>query len=145
MILWAAQMKTNAAHVHAPEDMVLDYRKDFVGDARMQAVITNLNSVCELAHRSGNLFTPARVARMTVGPWLAALEYARDSFVTVGLAAPDIAPSVVLRSGPTAEAEQQLHDQLVRYELYPEKVKQTPIAINAAELAERQLWRQREY
>jgi hypothetical protein len=139
MTLWAAQMKTNAAHTHAPEDMVLDYRKDFVGDARMQSVITNLNSVCELAHRAGNPFTPARVARMTVGPWLAALEYARASFVTVGLAAPDIAPSVLLRSGPTAEAEQQLHDQLVRYELYPERVKQTPIAINAAELAERRL------
>lgn len=139
MVLWAAQMKTNGAHTHAPEDMVLDYRKDFVGDVRMQSVITNLNSVCELAHRSGNPFTPARVARMTVGPWLKALEYARPSFVTVGLAAPDIAPSVVLRTGPTAEAEQQVHDQLVRFELYPERVKQTPIAINAAELAERRL------
>jgi hypothetical protein len=43
MTLWAAQMKTNSAHVHAPEDMVLDYRKDFVGNVRMQTSTRSVN------------------------------------------------------------------------------------------------------
>ena len=117
--------------------MVIDLRADFHGDQTMQNHITRLNSVLETAassQRAGGKFTAARVARITLGPWLAALKYAEASFVTVGLADPPIANSVTLRSGLTAEAQQAKEQQLRRYSLYPDKVKRTPIVIAAAEV-----------
>lgn len=137
LTVWAGQINNTAATLNLPQDMVIDLRADFRGDQTMQNHITRLNSVLETAassQRAGGKFTTARVARITVGPWLAALKYAEASFVTVGLADPPIANSVTLRSGPTAEAQQAKEQQLRRYSLYPDKVKRTPIAIAAAEV-----------
>jgi hypothetical protein len=137
LTVWAAQINSNAATLNIPQDMVIDLRADFRGDQNMQNHITRMNSVLETAAsnaRAGGKFTSARVARITVGPWLAALKYAQASFVTVGLADPPIANSVTLRSGPTAEAQQLQEQQFRRYSLYPDKVKRTPIAIAAAEV-----------
>ena len=137
LTVWAAQINSNAATLNIPQDMVIDLRADFRGDQIMQAHITRLNSVLETAassQRAGGKFTSARVARITVGPWIAALKYAEASFVTVGLADPPISNSVTLRSGPTAEAQQEKERQFRRYSLYPDKVKKTPIAIAAAEV-----------
>lgn len=138
LTVWAAQLNSNAAAFHAPQDLVIDLRSDFRGDQNMQTAITNLNSVLEMAaasDRARGRFTSARVARMTVGPWIAALKYASASFVTVGLAAPPMS-GITLRTGPTREAQSELQHQLTRFELYPDRVKRTPIAIGAAEVHE---------
>lgn len=116
-------------------DFVIDVQKDFQGDQDQKDFIANLNSACEQSYLSGFRFTAAKVARLTVGPWLGALGYARPSFECVGLAAPQIVSSHArLRSGPTSAEQEQMHAQLIRYELYPEKVKNTPIAKAAAEV-----------
>jgi hypothetical protein len=137
LTVWGGQINGNAATSNIPQDMVIDLRADFRGDQNMQTHITRLNSVLETAassQRAGGKFTTARVARITVGPWLAALKYAQASFVTVGLADPPIANSVTLRSGPTTETLRAQEQQFRRYSLYPDKVKRTPIAIAAAEV-----------
>jgi hypothetical protein len=137
LTLWEAQITSNNATLNIPQDMVLDLRTDFRGDQAMQAKITRLNSVLEqkvTADKANGKFTSARIARLTVGPWLAALDYAYLSFVTCGLASPSISSSVTLRSGLTSQAQKELDEQLVRYSLYPHRVKNTPIAIAAAEV-----------
>jgi hypothetical protein len=86
LTVWAAQINNTAATLNLPQDMVIDLPADFRGDQTMQNHITILNSVLETAassQRAGGKFTTARVARITVGPWLAALKYAEASFVTV--------------------------------------------------------------
>jgi hypothetical protein len=138
MTLWAAQLKEdpNAAVFNMPGDMILDLRKEYIGNPTMLNYIANLNAVCEHSHLSGTRFTTAKVARLSVGPWLAALKYARESFVCVGLAAPALPDQVRLRSGhQNAEIRHEIESRLVRYELYPERVKNTPIAKAAAEVA----------
>jgi hypothetical protein len=86
LTVWAGQINNTAATLNLPQDMVIDLPADFRGDQTMQNHITRLNSVLETAassQRAGGKFTTARVARITVGPWLAALKYAEASFVTV--------------------------------------------------------------
>jgi hypothetical protein len=51
------------------------------------------------------------------------------------LAAPPFSNQVRLRSGPMRAVRKEMQEALVRYELYPEKVKNTPIALAAATLA----------
>ena len=137
MTLWAAQMKEepNAAVFNMPGDMILDLRKEYIGNPKMLSYIVNLNSACEHSHSSGNRFTTAKVARLSVGPWLAALKYARESFVCVGLASPALTSQVQTRNGPLPQVRQEMNAALRRYELYPERVKNTPIAKAAAEVA----------
>ncbi len=137
LTVWAAQINTNAATLHIPQDMVIDLRADFRGDQAMQSHITALNQVLEMAassQKAGGKFTTARVARITVGPWLAALGYALPSFFAVGLADPLPSNCVELRSGLTAQAQNEKERQFRRYSLSPDKVKNTPIAIAAAEV-----------
>ena len=137
MTLWAAQMKEdpNAAVLNMPSDMIMDLRKEYIGNPTMLNFIANLNAVCEHSHLAGNRFTTAKVARLSVGPWLAALKYARESFVCCGLASPAFSSQVETRRGPLPQVRQQMEEALRRYELYPERVKNTPIAKAAAEVA----------
>jgi hypothetical protein len=93
-----------------------------------------ITAACEHSHASGHRFSSAKVARLTVGPWLAALSYARASFECVGLAAPPFSSHVRLRSGPLQAVREEMQEALVRYELYPDRVKSTPIAKAAAEV-----------
>jgi hypothetical protein len=134
---WAAQLKdNNPAVMNMPTECVIDVIKDNAfADQNQRNFIARLNAACEQSHLSGQRFSSAKVARLTVGPWLAALSYARASFECVGLAAPPFSNQVQLRSGPLHAVREEMQEALIRYELYPEKVKNTPIALAAAELA----------
>lgn len=137
MTLWATQLKEepNAAVFNMPGDMILDLRKEYNGNPTMLNLIASLNSVCEHSALAGTRFTTAKVARLSVGPWLAALKYARESFVCCGLASPAFTSQVETRRGPLLQVRHEMDAALLRYELYPERVKNTPIAKAAAEVA----------
>jgi hypothetical protein len=135
--VWAAQLKdNNAAIMNMPNEFVIDVNKDYAfADASQRNFIAKLNAACEHSWQSGERFSSAKVAKLTVGPWLAALSYARASFECVGLAAPPFTSQVATRRGPLPAVQKEIEEAFVRYELYPEKVKNTPIALAAATVA----------
>ena len=140
MTAWAAQMKDpNAAVRNMPSDLILDLRKDFVGDVEMTKVIQNLNAVGVHSQLAAVRFTSAKVAKLTVGAWIAAFGYNRLSFECCGLAAPTFVNQLETRRGLIAAGRSEMELALIRFELYPHKVKDTPIARAAAEVYENKI------
>jgi hypothetical protein len=137
LVLWAQQIPLNDPAFHVPMCVEMDLTAlASTGSADMKERIAQLNAVLAHANTSNARgFDEVRVATICIAPWLAALghRHVKNSFVSVGLAAPDAVVGAVLRGRQTHLQLEHSAEMMARYEVFPERITSTNIYINAAE------------
>jgi hypothetical protein len=134
LLLWAQQVPMNAPALEVSMCVELDLTVDLSGNLDMSNTVRHLNATLARANTDGRKFDEVRVAKICCPAWIAALKYARQSFVAVGLAAPDVNLGPVLRHGRQSHLQlEHTEDMLTRYEVFPERITSTPVYQNAAE------------
>jgi hypothetical protein len=134
LCLWAQQIPWNAPASETPMCVELDLSVDLTSNLGMSSMVKKLNATLARANTEGRKFDETRVNRICLPAWLAAFKFARKSFVTAGLAAPDANLGAVLRGGRMNQLQlEHAEEMLTRYEVFPERITQTAIYRNAAE------------
>jgi hypothetical protein len=134
LLLWANQVPMNAPALEVSMCVELDLTVDLTGNLGMSNTVKQLNATLARANIDGRRFDEVRVARICCPAWIAALKYARQSFVAVGLAAPDVDLGPVLRHGRQSHLQlEHTEEMMARYEVFPERITSTAVYQNAAD------------
>lgn len=133
LVLWAQQVPMNSVAKEVSMCVELDC-VDLTGNLSMTETVRHLNATLARANTEGRRFDEVRVAKICCPAWIAALKYARKSFVSVGLAAPDVNLGPVLRHGRQSHMQlEHTEEMMARYEVFPERITSTAVYQNAAE------------